>query len=81
MKALNPSDVRKVRRETLAENAEFQSKMLLSAMCIALRKEFGFGQGRCLRVLESIERITTNALTAAELIDQCRDELGIDLRE
>ena len=81
MKTLNPKDVRQVRRETLAENAEYQSKMILSAMCLALREQFGFGQTRCLRMLEAVERITTNALTSVELIDQCKDELNIDLRE
>lgn len=81
MKALNPMEIRKVRRETLAENAGFQTKMILSAMCLALRKEFGFGHDRCLRVLESVEQISLDAFTAYELIEQCKNELGINLME
>lgn len=79
LKTLNPADVRKVRREALDENAQFQSKMLLASMCIALHQEFGFGQERCLRVLDVVERISTNALTPSELIDQCKSEVGINL--
>ena len=79
LKTLNPADVRKVRREALDENAQFQAKMLTASICLALHQEFGFGQERCLRVLDAVERISTNALTPSELIDQCKSEVRINL--
>lgn len=46
---------------------------------LALNEEFKFGQGRCMRVLKSIETHLVECLTNQELIEEVEKRLKIEI--
>ena len=75
------SDMRRAAREAAEQTAHHSTDMILSALCLALHDCYGFGQRRCMRVLESINDYTFNALCAHELMDKCKATVKIEIVE
>lgn len=78
-KRFSESDMRRAAREAAQTTASHSTEMILAALCLALHGEFGFGQRRCVRVLERIEQITLEALCAGELVDRVKDCMGVEI--
>ena len=49
------------------------------ATMLALHDEFGFGQGRCIRVLKAIEENLVKCLTNTELIEEVEKKIGVEI--
>lgn len=62
------------------QTSEFAMKMIYCGFALALRREFGFGAQRILRMLHSADQIILEELTTQDIIDRVSRELGITVR-
>lgn len=51
-----------------------------SAIMIALKRRYKFGETRLLRALEDIQQIMTEEITTCDIVERCRRETGLDIR-
>lgn len=70
-----------VYREGFRDGATSTFKMAYAAVCLVLHRDYGFGQGRCHKVLSALdaEMSPGGQLTIQGAIDQVYDEIGLAL--
>ena len=52
-------------------------KSCYAGICIALKEQFGFGEGRCYRALKAVDEKIIFALNHQELTDEALEKAGI----
>lgn len=68
------------RNESVSEVSDFAMKMIYCGFALALKREFGFGTERALRVIRAADQIILEELTTEDIIDRVSRELGITIR-
>lgn len=56
----------------------YQQKFFYSAAAIAAHDLFGFGKDRGERLLDRIQQIMCEEISAGDIIDRCKRETGVD---
>ena len=66
-----------------ADAAPATFKTIYAAICLALNEKYGFGQKRCIDVLNAVDRYVVDSLTSAEAIEEVykRMKITIDFSE
>lgn len=55
------------------------TRCLFGAVVIAAHSLFGFGQERCIRLLNGVYRTTLETLTEGEMAERAFDEVGVEI--
>lgn len=71
--------MRRVARDAAQSTADHSTEMTLAAVCLALHEEYGFGRYRCMKMLESVNRLCFHSLCAGELVERVRACMGISI--
>ena len=69
----------KGREEGFNQASTHTVKCLFGAMVIAAHELYGFGQARCMRLLNRVYGVTLETLTSIEMVERAFDEVGIEI--
>ena len=59
----------------------YQQRFFYSAAAIAAHDLYGFGKGRCERLLDRIQGIMCEEISTGDIIDRCKRETGVNVFE
>ena len=62
------------------KGAEHSLKACYAAVCLTLKKLYGFGGKRCMNVLQAMDEHILYALTDEELIDKVFEDMKLEIR-
>lgn len=69
----------KGREEGFRQASTHTVRCLFGAVVIAAHSLFGFGQERCIRLLNGVYRTTLETLTTGEMAQRAFDEVGVEI--
>lgn len=79
--ALRPDEIRALRRRTADLVADFDVEVLLTVFAQVLHDNYGWGQKRVLRILESVDntfgQVLNGELDVDEMQRKLEDEVGV----
>ena len=67
------------RMEGFKQASTYTVRSLFGAMVIAAHSLYGFGQERCIRLLNRVYEVTLETLTTDEMAQRAFDEVGVEI--
>lgn len=74
---MNQKQQKRVREEGYRQGVEHTTYTVFAAVTMAAHREFGFGSGRCARLLNSTYHIMLEQLSSKEALNAAWDEVGL----
>lgn len=78
---LRPGDIRKMKEEIAGQAAKFDVEVLLTCFAQVLHDDYGFGQKRILRALQSVDdtfgRVLSGELDVEQMKKRLEDEADV----
>lgn len=78
------SDLHETSEKRSQETLEYTVEKLMSCFALTLHEEFGFGQKRLIRALQSIDdymgQINDDSLTMEEILQRLENETGVIIK-